>query len=162
MLVVGRRFCNKAGKPERRRWRSDVLLGCSLLQAVAGHQQVRLGHPEDVVDGSGRQDLPHGLRDDVCRLGCPHLHGAQEANDEELMKDGVWMAKASEYNRHLSNTTPSLNSFLNSFLLGDGRLLNQFHHCIPEKTFPFFFCIISLSFRRLMIKKTYQKKNMHV
>lgn len=25
----------------------------SLLEAVAGDQQVRLGHPEDVVDGSG-------------------------------------------------------------------------------------------------------------
>lgn len=61
-----------------------------VLEAVAGDQQVRLGHPEDVVDGSGRQDLPHGLRDDVSRLGAPHLHGAQEAHDEELVQDGVW------------------------------------------------------------------------
>lgn len=49
-----------------------------------------LCHPEDVVDGSGCQDLPHGLRDDVCRLGGLHLHGAQEASDEELVEDGVW------------------------------------------------------------------------
>lgn len=37
-----------------------------ILEAVAGDQQVRFCHPEDVVDGSGCQDLPHGLRDDVC------------------------------------------------------------------------------------------------
>ena len=52
-----------------------------------------LGHPEDVVYGSGCQDLPHGLRDDVGRLGGPHLHGAQEANNEELVEDRVWTAK---------------------------------------------------------------------
>lgn len=54
---------------------------------------MRLGHPEDVVDGSGGQDLPHGLGDDVGRLGGFHLHGAQEANDEELVKDRVWTIK---------------------------------------------------------------------
>lgn len=64
-----------------------------ILEAVAGDQQVRLGHPEDVVDGSGCHDLPHGLGDDVSRLGAPHLHGAQEAHDEELVEDGVWRTR---------------------------------------------------------------------
>lgn len=54
---------------------------------------MRLGHPEDVVDGSGCQDLPHGLGDYVGRLGAPHLHGAQEAHDEELVEDGVWWSR---------------------------------------------------------------------
>lgn len=48
-----------------------------------------LGHSEDVVDGSGRQDLPHCLVDDIRVLCGLHFHGSQETHDEELMQDGV-------------------------------------------------------------------------
>lgn len=72
------------------------LLITFILEAVTGDQQVWFGHPEDVVDGSGCQDLPHGLGDDVCRLSSPHLHGAQEANDEELVEDRVWTTRGGE------------------------------------------------------------------
>lgn len=62
----------------------------SILEAVTGDQQMRFSHPEDVVDGSGCQDLSHGLRDNVRWFCSPHLHGAQEANNEELVEDWVW------------------------------------------------------------------------
>lgn len=51
---------------------------------------MRLGHPEDVVDGSGCQDLSHGLIDDIRALCGLHLHGAQEPNNEKLVQDRVW------------------------------------------------------------------------
>lgn len=59
------------------------------LQAFACDEQMRLGHPEDVVYGSGCQDLSHGLIDDVRVLGGLHLHAAQEPNDEKLVQDRV-------------------------------------------------------------------------
>lgn len=61
-----------------------------------------LGHPEDVVDGSGSQDLPHGLRDDIHWLDSLHLHGAQEANDKELVEDRVYAAQKTEKTKHTS------------------------------------------------------------
>lgn len=61
-----------------------------LLQAVTRDKQMGLGHSEDVVDGSGCQDLPHGLIDDIWVLGGLHFHGSQETHDEELVQDGVW------------------------------------------------------------------------
>lgn len=48
-----------------------------------------LGHPEDVVDGSGRQDLPHRLIDDIRVLCGLHFHRSQETHDEQLVQDGV-------------------------------------------------------------------------
>lgn len=63
--------------------------GALLLQAVTGDKQVRLGHPEDVVDGSGGQDLPHCLVDDIWVLCGLHFHGTQETHDEELVQDGI-------------------------------------------------------------------------
>lgn len=49
-----------------------------------------LSHPEDVVDGSGSQDLPHGLINYICILSGFHLHGAEEAHNKELMQDRIW------------------------------------------------------------------------
>lgn len=48
-----------------------------------------LGGPEDVVDGSGGQHLPHGLVDDLLILAAAHRHRAQEAHDEHLLQEGV-------------------------------------------------------------------------
>ncbi len=62
---------------------------CNSLEAFTRDEQMRLGHPEDVVNGSGCQDLSHGLVDDVCTLCGLHLHGAQEPNDEELVQNRV-------------------------------------------------------------------------
>lgn len=60
-----------------------------ILEAITCDQQVGLGHPEDVVDGPGCKDLPHGLRYDICRVCRLHFHTPQEANDEELVEDRV-------------------------------------------------------------------------
>lgn len=48
-----------------------------------------LGHSEDVMDGSGCQNLPHCLVDDVWILCGLHFHGSQETHNEELVQDGV-------------------------------------------------------------------------
>lgn len=46
--------------------------------------------PEDVVDGSGRQHLPHGFVDDLLVLATAHRHRAQEAHGEHLLQEGVY------------------------------------------------------------------------
>lgn len=63
--------------------------GVVLLQAVTGDEQVGLGHSKDVMDGSGCQDLPHRLVDDIWVLSGLDFHGSQETHDEELVQDGV-------------------------------------------------------------------------
>lgn len=60
------------------------------LQAFTCDEQMRLGHSEDVVYGSGCQDLSHGLIDDISVLCGLHLHAAQEPNDIKLVQDRVW------------------------------------------------------------------------
>lgn len=46
--------------------------------------------PEDVVDGSGRQHLPHGFVDNLLVLATAHRHRAQEAHGEHLLQEGVY------------------------------------------------------------------------
>lgn len=87
--VTGKQTFNK--KAEEHKITNNVVyyLCVVLLQAVAGDKQMWFGHPEDVVDGSSRQDLPHCLVDDIRVLCGLHFHGSQETHDEELVQDGV-------------------------------------------------------------------------
>lgn len=59
-------------------------------ETAAGDHEVGLCGPEDVVDGSGSQHLPHGLVDHFLIVATAHRHGAQEAHDEHLLQEGVW------------------------------------------------------------------------
>lgn len=45
--------------------------------------------PEDVVDGSCSQHLPHGLVDDLLIVPTAHRHWAQETHGEYLLQEGV-------------------------------------------------------------------------
>lgn len=59
-------------------------------EITAGDHEVGLCGPEDVVDGSGRQHLPHGFVDDLLVLATAHRHRAQEAHGEHLLQEGVY------------------------------------------------------------------------
>lgn len=58
-------------------------------EATAGDHEVGLGGPEDVVDGSGRQHLPHGLVDHLLIVAAAHRHRALEAHGKNLLQEGV-------------------------------------------------------------------------
>lgn len=45
--------------------------------------------PEDVMDGSGSQHLPHGFIDDLLVLATAYRHRAQEAHLKYLLQEGV-------------------------------------------------------------------------
>lgn len=87
------------------------------LQTVTCDEEMRLCHSEDVVDGSSRQDLSHGLIDDVSVLSGLHFHRSQEPHDEQLMQDRVWRFDMNFiiycivcFYKPSSNTVPSLSS----------------------------------------------------
>lgn len=46
--------------------------------------------PEDVMDGPGRQHLPHGFVDDLLVLATAHRHRAQEAHGKHLLQERVY------------------------------------------------------------------------
>ena len=60
-----------------------------LPEITAGDHEVGLCGPEDVVDGPGGQHLPHGLIDHLLVVATANRHGAQEANSEYLLQEGV-------------------------------------------------------------------------
>lgn len=60
-----------------------------LPEITAGDHEVGFCGPEDVVDGSGRQHLPHGFVDDLLVLAAAHRHRAQEAHGENLLQERV-------------------------------------------------------------------------
>lgn len=60
-----------------------------LPEITAGDHEVGLCGPEDVVDGSGGQHLPHGFVDDFLVLATAHRHRAQEAHGEHLLQERV-------------------------------------------------------------------------
>lgn len=61
-----------------------------LPEITAGDHEVGLCGPEDVVDGSGGQHLPHGFVDDLLVLAAAHCHRAKEAHGEHLLQEGVY------------------------------------------------------------------------
>lgn len=61
-----------------------------LPEITAGDHEVGLCSLEDVVDGSGRQHLPHGFVDDLLVLATAHRHRAQEAHSKHLLQEGVY------------------------------------------------------------------------
>lgn len=61
-----------------------------LPDITAGDHEVGLCGPEDVVDGSRRQHLPHGFVDDLLVLATAHRHRAQEAHGKHLLQERVY------------------------------------------------------------------------
>lgn len=45
--------------------------------------------PEDVVDGSSSQHLPHGLINDLWIIATANRHGAQETYNKHLLQEGI-------------------------------------------------------------------------
>lgn len=60
-----------------------------LPETTAGDHEVRLCGPEDVVNGSSSQHLPHGLIDDLLIVATANRHGAQEAYNKYLLQEGI-------------------------------------------------------------------------
>lgn len=77
----------------------SVWEGFKVPEITAGDHEVGLCGPEDVVDGSGRQHLPHGFVDDLLVLATAHCHRAQEAHGEHLLQEGVYGNTQTRYVR---------------------------------------------------------------
>lgn len=58
-------------------------------EAAAGHHQVGLCGPEDVVDGSSSQHLPHGFIDHLLIVPAANGHGALETHNKHLLQEGI-------------------------------------------------------------------------